>query len=440
MPELLKRLNKHPCLTIFLLALTLRLAALAADSSYLQKPLQKDASVYDELALSVLAGKGLVFEGKTTAIAPPLYPLFLAGIYKMSGSSRLAVLLVQALLGSLVAVFLFSTGKILFSSSAGWFAAVFAAFYWPFIIIGMTLKSESFFIFLEVAGIYYSILSVKSKRPFLASIAGLFMGLAALTRPIIIYFPVLVIIKLAWDYYHQKDNRLIFAGGSFLIIFSLTYAPWVIRNYLVFNELIASTTNSGMVLYTGNFPYKGKILGRNLREGDLAPEERYLLLLPEIEKDRALKELALKKLKARPGHFAKMLLFKTAYFWSPFDWEVLNRPEGTFNPWFFWVLFFSLFWLFHLHWRPDLIIPMSLVVYIMAMCLVTYGSPRLRLPIEPFLILFASQGWLELEMGMKRKTVFIIGLGILVTIGLGYFYGFDFKEFCASLLSRFHLW
>ncbi|HUU28546.1 MAG TPA: glycosyltransferase family 39 protein [archaeon] len=440
MPKLWNWTKTRPWLLVFLLALGFRVLALALNTSFWQMPLKKDAVVYHELASELLSKGYLGSQGQPTATVPPLYPFFVAGIYKISNTSKLAVLSFQAFLGALLTVYIFLTGELLFSRRAGWISALAGVLYWPFITMGMQLLSEALFVPLVVAGIYYTILAVSRRSPGPAVLGGVLFGLAALTRSVVFYFPLLVTVKLAWDYYFQKDKRLLKVAGLFLIAYLLTYTPWIVRNYLVFNQLVTTTTNSGMVLYTGNFPYQGKIFGRNIRDYELEPEERYIIKLPELEINRALKELAIKKLRSHPELLGKLLLLKTVYFWSPFDWEVLGHNEGTLNPWFVWVFLFAILGLSQFKWRSSFAIPAAFIVYIMALCYVAYGSPRLRLPVEPFIIVLASAGWWKLEGETGIKARYIAGLVIILTVGLGYFYGPVLKNCSAALLSRLGLW
>ena len=53
-----------------------------------------DPAIYDELAVSILSGKGLSnASGKATAFRPPVYPIFLATIYKLFGHNYKIVML-----------------------------------------------------------------------------------------------------------------------------------------------------------------------------------------------------------------------------------------------------------------------------------------------------------------------------------------------------------
>src|SRR4030042_682466 len=135
--RLRQKISDHPALAVFLLALAVRLFCLASMTDFWSATLIKDSLAYHETALELAAGHGLVMEGKLTARIPPLYPLFLAGIYRATGCSRLAVMLIQAVLGSLLALYLFKLAMEALPRRATLLAGIISALYWPLILIGM---------------------------------------------------------------------------------------------------------------------------------------------------------------------------------------------------------------------------------------------------------------------------------------------------------------
>jgi len=196
-----------------------------------------------------------------------------------------------------------------------------------------------------------------------------------------------------------------------------------------------------MVLSTGNMPREGKIFGFNWRKQWLEPSQRHILDLPEVERDRALKKMAVDHIRKNPGKIPRLLMLKTLYFFSPFDWEVLGRADGVFNPWFFWVLLFAVFGLFNLDWKPAHLVPVSLMLYFFALSLVAYASPRLRLPVDPFFILFASAGWVasEKRLGNGKKT-FILLLIVLISSIAGYINSDFIRDSFRAILVRAGIW
>lgn len=438
--EIRGRLARHPGWTIFGLALAVRLPALLLADSLRLEPLNKDAMLYHLLAQALVKGEGLSQAGQPTAVTGPLYPLFLAAVYRLAGESRIAVLLCQALLGAALAVYLQRLGRLLFSPRAGWIAGLAGCLYWPFLVVGMRYQSEALFLPLVLAALYHLARGTAEASRRQSLLAALLLGLAVLTRPVVFYFAFLPPLLLALRSLRGRSFRPALLGLAFLALFLLVLAPWAIRNQRVFGRPVFTTTNSGMVLYSGNFPHQGKIFGRNLRESELPPEQRYILGLPEGERDLALAKLAKAKLKADPGRIPGLLALKAAYFWSPFDWEVLGDSQGRLNPWYLWLMVFALCWLPSARPRSELVLPLAFVGYSFLLCLAAYGSPRLRLPVEPVLLVLAAQGGLLLRDRLGRWGRLALALTVVLTLAAGQHYGGQAKELGAAVLSGAGLW
>jgi len=433
-------LKNNPALAFFLLALAIRLLALCSEPASWQTPLKKDALLYHSLAVSLTEGSGLEYDGNL-AVVTPFYPLFLAGIYHLCGLDRFFVLLAQCLLGSLLVLYVYRIGVSVFSPTVAKVGAVVTAFYWPLVATGLKISSEALFIPLLAAAVYYSFLALNRKQVGWVIAGAALLGLASLTRPVAFFLPAVVIACFALAYRSQKDKKLLVNTALYVVIFSITIIPWALRNHARLGHYVFTSTNSGMVLSLGNMPRQGKIFGFNWRKEWLEPSQRHILDLPEIERDRALKEMAVDHLKKHPGKIPRLLLLKSLYFFSPFDWEVLGHEDGVLNPWFFWVLLFAVFGLFSLSWKPDHFLPAGLLVYFFALSLVTYASPRLRLPVDPFFILFASAGWVAVQglLDSRRKTSILLSV-VLVSSAAGYIYSDFIKDSCRSILVLCGIW
>ena len=116
----------------------------------------------------------------------------------------------------------------------------------------------------------------------------------------------------------------------------LLLAPWVVRNYLVFNHFIPLTTNGGMNLYRGH----------NLEQSGGWPTPLDTLLTkkiiqqPKFEYD--LHQMFLKDawwvIKQNPQEEIGLIFKKSAQFWL-FDWED-ERAKSPYYlvPWLFILL------------------------------------------------------------------------------------------------------
>ncbi|MFH1069950.1 MAG: glycosyltransferase family 39 protein [Candidatus Glassbacteria bacterium] len=439
MLKLISLPQKHPCLSVFLLALAVRILSLSLDTAYLTLPFDQDAGSYYTLAMSLASGRGMLLEGQPSAACSPLYPMFLAAVSYIPGNFRLNAVLIQAVIGALLVVLVFLAAGLLFSSRRGWIAALAAAFYPGFVLTGNWLRTETLFLPLLVAGVYWFETSRRGPGPAQAMLSAAALALSALTRSTSFFLPLLFTVVYLFDLKNAGVRKGLFKIAVFLLTYAAVYSPWVLRNYLTFGEPVLTTSNTGMVLYTGNFPLEGKLFGFNPQGAELSDDLKRAMDLPELERDKFLHEYTRKKILEDPWRAISLLRLKTLYFWSPFDWEVLGHSEGTLNAGYLWILLFAALALFSGGWRGNLV-PVLVVAYFFLLCLPTYGSPRLRLPIEPFLIALAASGWEWAEGRTSAGGRFILLASVILSSVCGYAFGYQIKEFAAGILVRLGLW
>jgi len=130
-----------------------------------------------------------------------------------------------------------------------WTAIVFA-FYLSEMFITTTYAVASEPLFTACFGLYLLLLlrAVDRESLGLIALSGLMLGLATLSRPTVLWLPV---VSLAWILYKLRAR-----GLTMCIVFVLTcvatQVPWVIRNYRTFGQPIVTTTLGGFVLYRHN--------------------------------------------------------------------------------------------------------------------------------------------------------------------------------------------
>lgn len=180
---------------------------------------------------------------------PPLYPLFLAGVYGLFGKDPRNAYIAQSVLGALLLIGVYQLGKRIspekIREAVGLTAMGCCAVYPPLIAYCGILLSEILFITLLVWAVFCLLKPEQSSKNLI--LTGLLFGLANLTRPIT--FPLLLfLLLLLWLTRQLKLNQLV----SVLAIFFITLSPWVIRNYLEFHELVLVDNSSGINLVAGN--------------------------------------------------------------------------------------------------------------------------------------------------------------------------------------------
>jgi hypothetical protein len=194
--------------------------------------------------------------------------------------------------------------------------------------------------------------------------------------------------------------------------FALTLTPWAVRNARALGAFVPVATQGGMTLWAGNHPPGGTGFG-------ILPHDattRAAATLPEPEASAYLVHAQIQDWARRPGALPGLAVRKTLLMWAPFDWEILPRGGGTFNPTYaftaLWLLIGIAYALGKRHGRGVAATwPVWLpVLYFQLIALVFYGSPRFRMPLEPLLALGAA--WALVETARRRGRRFTVGAAV----------------------------
>src|SRR5262245_33820315 len=139
-------LSTHRALAALLVAgLAVRLLLLGQTAT---TPLRiVDEQHYAELAANLAHGRGFAWDsGALTSLRPPLYPFFVATVWRLIGSDSLpAVRTVQIFLALLTSVLAYVLGQRLFDRRAGLVAAAIVCFYPSLLYSGVLLLTETLF-------------------------------------------------------------------------------------------------------------------------------------------------------------------------------------------------------------------------------------------------------------------------------------------------------
>ena len=313
----------------------------------------------------------------------PLTTLLFALLVKATGAGIMGAKILLVLISSCT-IFVVGRLALRFSDTmlTAWIAGLAAAIYPFFVFYSALILSETIFLFLVT--LFFLLLLDSRGRAFL--LAGIIAGLAHLTRPTLSLFLPAAFIWARVRFGTPWKHLLLAA-----LFFFIAILPWGLRNIGALGEFHLVTANSGHVLREGNNPYNttGGVAGGDMRYLDEMPEG-----LGELERDKWQRDRAVEFIRSDPARFALMALRKFARFWN--IWP--NAPGfdrglyrwiafASFTP----VLLLSLGSLFALRdrWR-DSIILWLFVCYYTALHMVTIGSLRYRLPLEPLLVALAA--------------------------------------------------
>lgn len=253
MAKSIKEVIKNPLaapafLFLFAFALRIALVATASDFPLFQIPIM-DMKYHDEWARTIIAGN---FWGDEAFFRAPLYPYFLAFLYSISGGSITFARVFQAVTGAgstvvcyFVGLEAFKKRRIAFLGSV-LFAAIWTAVYFDVELLLVVLE-----VFFDLLAVLF-LLKARDGRVLNFALAGLFVGLSAVTRPNVLAFAL-----AAWLIYliakpRIEKRKLIRGLVSFYVIITAVILPVTIRNYVVGDDLVLISSQGGLNLYIGN--------------------------------------------------------------------------------------------------------------------------------------------------------------------------------------------
>lgn len=307
-------------------------------------PVTSDALDYHQLAENFLLKHQFGFNVHPSSYRPPLYPLFLALVYMISGNSLVAVLFFQAVFGALTVLFVFKLGRFLSTPKVGLATATIVAFDPHLIILAGMLMTEALFTLLLVAALFTTLVGFHRAQNRWFVISGILWGLGALTRPEgLLYLIVVLVVGISIN---RKERALSIRRSALVLGLALiTIAPWTVRNTIVHKHLVVLTTNSGVNFWIGNHPKS--------KGGYYFPETDNPLAdtsLSEVARDRLGYREGFRLILSHPLSFLRNLGLKSAIITSPLPspiWAEISMPGVIKNiGYVFFALWFELLFIF----------------------------------------------------------------------------------------------
>jgi 4-amino-4-deoxy-L-arabinose transferase-like glycosyltransferase len=197
-----------------------------------------DAEVYRDAALGMAEGDWL---DPSYSYRPFLYPLWLGGIFTLTGSSLWAVYVLQSTLG-VGAIFLaYGLGTRLYGPAVGLAAAVLLGLHGPMVWAESKLLDTSLTTFLHLASIA-AVVGARRGPGWVG--AGALLGFSALSRPPLLLF---LVLALVWIRRRGRRPAVWTAAGAALAV--LPFCAW---NLAASGSFTPLSRNGGATFYAGN--------------------------------------------------------------------------------------------------------------------------------------------------------------------------------------------
>lgn len=385
-------------------------------------------------------------------VRPPTYSFFLALVYLLTGTSFTALRILQMALGVASCWLLYRLARRAFSETVSLLGTFLMATYWIFIFFEGEMNSPPLIVFLMLA--IMNLMMDWSETPTLKRVgwAGLCFGILVLDRPeTLLFLPAL----LLWGYVAAPregfpvSRRLLHLAVVPMVV-ALCIAPVTLRNYVKSGEPVLICTIGGLNLYVGNNPeatgyfpnldYQ-KLFGvaQGLSHHNFPQLVKGLERttgqtgLTQSDLEDYFVEQAVTFMKENPGKTLGLMLRKASYFWGPHEissdkvFELEKR-----HSWF--LRFLPPFWMFlplavvglvlfiaghrvpalRADTRPQAWRPVALMLAFVAISfgthLLFFVVARFRVPIIPFVLLFAAFALVEGVRLLRRRDNFWLGV------------------------------
>ncbi|GEM_PF-1840070 len=226
---------------------------------------------YYQLALNFLQtgklylhGHGLYSADFLYAVRPPLYPLFIAVIAKLSGFSVPIFIFFEALISTFTVIIVYQLATRCFDSKTGFLSALFYAFF-PYALFHDTqLQENVLYNFFSTLSIWYLIRGIDQKKNLDYFLGGIVLGAATLTRASHIFHSLFLI--LLFFYLFRKNFKHALKVTSIIILgITLVLSPWLIRNKRILGTFTITTLTGDALSEAHNpftfsyYPYKGAV-------------------------------------------------------------------------------------------------------------------------------------------------------------------------------------
>jgi 4-amino-4-deoxy-L-arabinose transferase-like glycosyltransferase len=423
--------SKRWILPLILLAgLLLRLAVLLPlDPMDAYRPSGGDALWYMVYGLGFFSGQEFgVAHGHTftTSNIPtaPLYLIF-TGLPQVLLPMREAVLMIWLIqvLASLATCYLaYRITLLLADQQSAWIAAAALAFSPSFVIEPSSLMTETLYIFFIVAGLWlyveYALCRMAAPRWKLVMLAGAAFGLATLTRPVSILFPVGIVLHALIAAGRTQWKRGLLLGLLLLLSHALITSSWTIHNWFNYGRFVVGSTQLMPAIWRGAVDQDASPQQNDQLLGGQSYSEQAAQVVAEdlsTYLQRRLQELGYSVLQphgtiAQGRDGLKELLLGWVRSGLTLDGLLrLVNGEGFWIKlliyvWHYVALLGACFgvWLQRSQWRISLLL-LGFIAYTLLIHLVLLALPRYIYPTYPLLWMLAAPALLRLWQFIRRK-------------------------------------
>jgi 4-amino-4-deoxy-L-arabinose transferase-like glycosyltransferase len=298
---------------------------------------------YVAMARSLMRGDGFAAYGSVLNRRGPLYPVFIAIVYSLTGEHPLVLQIVQALMFGATCALVFDIGRRLYNPRTGFIAGIVCAFHPALLRYVADSHIETFLTFLATISLWRSILFLEKPSIRNGAIFGVCAALGALAKPVLLLHPAAF---AAWWFFLDRRTGLRrpprpvgsvapelpwkvrgIAAAAILVAMGCVIFPWTYRNYRSSGHPVLITTGFGDAFLRGYIfsetdylllrrsPYIYAENASNASFEALCRDAGTVWQRDDVESDRILTRASKEKFFADPLAFVRKFVAQLFTFW-----------------------------------------------------------------------------------------------------------------------------
>ncbi len=286
-----------------------------------------DAKFYDAWARRIASGTA----EREAFFMSPLYPYFLAAVYRTLGRDLLLVRIIQAGIGSATAAMAYLIGHRVFGSRVGLIAGLVTALYGALVFYDGSILITPLLVFLNALCLYLLIRADDRGTQWLYALAGISLGLAGIGKATALAFAPVAALWIWFSWRRKRTGRAravaLFALGVVLVV-----VPVTVRNLVVADDFVMVTSNGGLNFYIGNSEIStgGYVKPTGLDivsdpDGELIAEEALGRELKPSQVSAFWYERSRDYIGSHPGGWMKLLVRKLSFAMSSYELPQLEN-------------------------------------------------------------------------------------------------------------------
>ena len=374
---------------------------------------------FSAMGRSVARGDGFAEYGVLLHRRSPLYPLIIGGIYWVFGEREFLIQLLQVACFAGTSLLAYDLGKQLFNLRTARIAALFCALHPSLLRYVPDFHLETLFTFLLTLSIWQAVRVYQRPTPLRAATFGVVLGLATLTKAVVLLLPVVLAGLFFISVYRHRRAELVkaviqpFAIAA--VAMGLTLSPWTIRNYIATGGHFVLVTTGGSDAFLRGYvfskpdyallrrpPYTDGENEANAMFEEICRKAGAVWEADDYQTDKILNAAAKERLLADPGAFVRKSVTGLFTFWYEMTSLKTSLVAGL-SALVAWVLAVAGFPRARREGRPVWLL-LAPVLYLNLLLAMLLALGRYSVPVLPCLLVVSAFGVDTLLERFRREA------------------------------------